>query len=164
MLNNTQEKKRKLIEEKNTMSLNSTTVTGVARHLRSRKLKDIKEPIQFKRRLNPPHINYTLKDSEIIEDINLIQKSISLHPSFGKWGRKSTEEVYTDRGKLYYHNQIFEKGKDVFVEAKNESGKWHGTIVAVNPAEIHIKSPDGTKSRFLLTHLRNGKYNITLIN
>lgn len=45
-------------------------------------------------------------------------------------------DVYADRGRLYYHHQIFEKGKDVFIEAKHEAGKWHGVIVMINPQEV----------------------------
>lgn len=48
----------------------------------------------------------------------------------------TSSDVYTDKGKLYYHSQVFDKGKDVFIEAKQENGKWQGTIVVVNPAEV----------------------------
>jgi len=187
-------------------------------------MKDVKEPT-YKRKLNPPHIAYSLQDNEIIEDLKLIQKGMSNTASFTKYTsvtvttrsmvapttsspiasaspisasssasssststtttttttamattttttttmttptpNNNQSDVYTDKGKLYYHNEIFDKGKDVFVESKQESGKWQGTLVVVNPAEIHIKSADGTKSRFPLSQLRNGKYSLTAVN
>jgi len=71
-------------------------------------------------------------------------------------------DVYTDRGRLYYFNQVFEKGRDISIESQQETGRWHGSLVAVNPTEIHIKSADGTKSRFTVSHLRSGRYTITV--
>jgi len=159
----TLEKRKKLMDEKNTMNLTDGT-ERVTRALRKRGIsKDSKDQAAYKRRLNPPHINYILKDTEIHEDLSLIQKA-SNHPTYGKIDHigKNPSDVYTDRGRLYYHNQIFEKGKEVEIEAKHENGKWIGVIVVVNPAEIHIKSPDGTKSRFSLSQLRNGRYTISI--
>jgi hypothetical protein len=76
-----------------------------------------------------------LRENEILEDLSIIQKAVSSHPSYGKWPKKN-DEVFADRGKLYYHNQVFEKGRDVFIEARSENAKWHGQIIAVNPAEV----------------------------
>lgn len=148
-----------------------------------------------RRRLNPPQINYTLKDSEILEDLALIQKGTALlnanshipqahahlsasssrgsgfnSKSFFSTSIPRTEsyhhpDVYSEHGKLHYHNMVLEKGKEIAVQAGPENdedpnGKWIGSIVLVNPAEIHVKTSDGTKNRFLLSHLRTGKYTI----
>lgn len=118
--------------------------------------KDSKEQPTYRRRLNPPHISYTLKETEISEDLNLIMKASSNFSSISK-ERNKPLEVYADRGKLHYFAQVIEKGKEVFIESKSENGKWSGLLVAINPAEIQIKNHDGTKSRFSLSQLRSGK-------
>lgn len=45
-------------------------------------------------------------------------------------------DVYVDKGKLHYFNQIFEKGNEVNIESKVESGRWQGVLVVINPAEV----------------------------
>jgi hypothetical protein len=50
-------------------------------------------------------------------------------------------DVYTDRGKLYYYNQVFERGREVLIEAKQDkweqqTNKWQGSLVVVNPSEV----------------------------
>lgn len=154
------EKKKKLEEDRSTMNLmGDVTDKSAKRALRPKRSKEQKDAQTYKRRLNPPHINYSLKESEISEDLILIQKTSANHP-LGKFERGRTNDVYTDKGKLCYHNQVFEKGKEVVIEAKHESGKWQGILVSINPAEIHVKSPDNTKSRFSISQLRNGRYTI----
>jgi len=161
MVNSILEKKKKLIDEKNTLTI-SDGPEKIIRRTRPKRGKDKenKDQSNYRRRLNPPHISYTLKESEISEDLNLIIKQAPSNSSSKDQNNKSLE-VFADRGKLHYFNQVFEKGKDVFIESKSENGRWTGTIVAINPAEIHIRNPDGTKSRFSLHYLRNGKYTIT---
>jgi len=160
MMNIAVEKRKKLVDEKSNMNITVDSGERVmTRTLRKRGKNDAKDQSSsYKRRLNPPHISYTLKEGEILEDLSLIQKA---HPTYGKWGSKNNLEVYTDRGRLYYHNQTFEKGKEVFIESKHENGKWHGAIVMVSPSEIHIRSTDGTKSRFPLAQLRSGRYSLS---
>jgi len=161
------EKKKKLIEEKTTMSLNADgTERIMTRTLRKRgTIKDAKDQGAYKKRLNPPNINYQLRENEIADDLGTIQRALPINtPALAATTRyapgKLSSEVYTDRGRLYFHSQVFEKGRDVFIESKQENGKWHGVIIVVNPAEIHIKSVDGTKSRFSMSQLRNGRYAI----
>jgi len=182
LLQNLSEKKKKLQDDRSTLTLSvggppgnvsdqQPTRSVMTRTLRKRgggmiggigkEGKLVDGHAAYKRRLNPPHIEYSLKESEILEDISLIQKAVSSHPAaFGRYDRGKSAEVFVARGRLSFHGEVFEKGQDVFVEAKAESGKWHGTLCGVNPSEIYIRSLDGTKSRFSLPHLRNGKYNI----
>jgi len=159
MLEAALEKKKKLQEDKNTISLNADGSERImTRTLRSKRgLKDAKEQGSYKKRVPPPSISYQLRENEITDDLSVIQKVLQ-NGSNGK----GSSDVYTDRGRLYYFNQVFEKGRDVFIESEQESGKWHGSLVAVNPTEIHIRSADGTKSRFTLSHLRSGRYTITV--
>jgi len=191
MITTAVEKRRKLTDEKSSITLidsNDKTSTRISLRKRSNNTKESKESTSYIKKLNPPHVEYSLQETEIIEDINLIQKGMSNNSSFSKFSTITTvvtrssstststsnnntststsnlSDVYTDKGKLYYHTQVFDKGKEVFIEAKQENGKWQGTIVVVNPAEIHIKSSDGTKSRFSLSQIRNGKYSLTAVN
>eukprot|EP01096_Ripella_sp_DP13-Kostka_P012058 TRINITY_DN4963_c0_g1_i1.p1 TRINITY_DN4963_c0_g1~~TRINITY_DN4963_c0_g1_i1.p1 ORF type:complete len:348 (-),score=183.96 TRINITY_DN4963_c0_g1_i1:55-1074(-) len=66
-----EKKMQKLDEEKNTMSLGESRPT---RQLRKRG-KETENKEYVRRRLNPPHINYTLRDAEIYEDLDLIVKN-----------------------------------------------------------------------------------------
>jgi len=177
MMTSAVEKRRKLSDEKTSLNITDVNDGGIP-HVSLRKHSNLKESKEqpYKRRLHPTtHVAYVLKENEILEDLNVIQKGMSSNSlSFTKYtvsvvapkpsSISSSTDVYTDRGKLYYHGQVFDKGKDVFIEAKHENGKWQGTIVVCNPAEIHIKSIDGTKSRFSLSQLRNGKYTVTPVN
>ena len=259
MLTNAIDKKRKLIEEKNTINLSE----GAAERIMTRTLRSNKRSKDntnnYKRRVNPPHIIYTLKDQEIMEDLNNIlvlnnsnnninnsnnnnntltstinysnisaintsniQNNINTtipininnnnnnnninsglqspnnyssnnnnnnnsppnknttnnnginnninnntinnnnNSNNSSNSSNSNSDVYADKGKLHYHGQVIDKGADVTVESKVEGGRWQGMIIVVNPAEIHIKSPDGTKSRFSLSQLRNGKYSLSI--
>jgi Sin3 histone deacetylase corepressor complex component SDS3 len=72
MINAIVDKKKKLTEEKMTMNLTDSTDARMnTRTLRKRGV-DKTQQNNFKRKLNPPHINYTLRESEIMEDLNLI--------------------------------------------------------------------------------------------
>jgi len=154
-------KRKRLMEEKKSMNFTYGTERGT-HPLKKRGIS--KDQATGKRRSNPPQINYILKETEIHEDLSLIQKALSRPSKFIEHIGKSPSDVYSDKGRLNYHNQIFEKGKEVEIEAKNENGKWVGVLVVVNPAEIHIKSSDGTKSRFSMSQLRNGRFSISLSN
>jgi len=180
MMNTAMDKRKKLLEEKkNTMNLTDFSdgpERMMTRTTRSKRgSKDPKEQPNYRRRLNPPHINYTLRDYEISEDLSLIQKAAANHPSFVPSPTSAPvlpiikslvsatvnkQEVYIDKGKLFYFSSVFDKGNEIIVEGKHPDtvGKWNGVLEAVNPAEIIIRSPDGTKSRFSMVQLRNGKY------
>lgn len=68
------EDRQKLLEEqKNSMDL-SMNPLELTQSLRpnKRRFKDIDKPTR--RKINPPHINYMLRESEIYEDLHAIQK------------------------------------------------------------------------------------------
>jgi len=168
MIEETNEKKSKLLEEKNTLNLSEGSERIMTRTLRKRGLpKDPKEPSNsIKRRLNPQQIVYQLKESEIMEDLNNIQKQATpvYSSAFGKYEHvlPKVSDIYTDRGKLFYHNQVLEKGKEVVVECVGDKTKWVGSLTAINPTEIQVKTPDGVKNRFLISQIKSGKYTIGL--
>jgi len=74
MINAICEKQKKLTEEKMTMNLTDATDTRTnTRTLRKRGgVSTQQQQNSFKKKLNPPHINYTLRDSEILEDLSII--------------------------------------------------------------------------------------------
>lgn len=75
MLHTIEDKIKKLEDEKNTMSLIDGGDSRITRTLRRRKEPAARESQQTgqKRKLNPPHISYTLKESEILEDLAVIR-------------------------------------------------------------------------------------------
>jgi len=73
LINAIQDKKKKITEDKAPASLPDTTETRTnTRQLRRRGAPPPPPPTQTKKKLTPPSINYTLKDSEIQEDLNAI--------------------------------------------------------------------------------------------
>jgi len=153
MINTILEKKRKLTEEKSTLNLTEGSDIPVNTRLRTRRQST--HQILKKKEPTLPDILYTLNDSEILEDITAIQKGLIAEQSVA---------VSVERGALVYKGQPFEKGRDVLIESTGSNHKWHGVIVNINPSEIHLKSVDGSKSRFSLSQMRNGKYSIVTAN
>lgn len=81
MVHAIEDKIKKLEDEKNTMNLIDGGESRITRTLRRRGKEPARDtpPAGVKRKLNPPHINYTLKESEILEDLALIQRPRDLH-------------------------------------------------------------------------------------
>jgi len=77
MINAICDKQKKLTEEKMTMNLTDASDTRTnTRTLRKRGGVSTQPPANsFKKKLNPPHINYTLRDFEILEDLSIIVNS-----------------------------------------------------------------------------------------
>jgi len=116
-------------------------------------------PGREKRRLNPPHINYALREPEMLEDIELINKALGMPTKVTP--NPGSHDVFVDRGVLNFEGSSFEKGQEIIVSDRNDQ-TWTGTLVVVNPAEIHIRVADGSKSRFSLQAMRNSKFKISL--
>ncbi|KAL6046761.1 Suppressor of defective silencing 3-like [Balamuthia mandrillaris] len=81
MANQILDKQKKLEEEKNMLSLrNGGETRGTKRMLRRRGAAPSKEPtlsINDKRKLNPPHINYTLTEEEIGQDFDILRTKLT---------------------------------------------------------------------------------------
>jgi len=84
----TEDKQNKLASEKNTLNLTipeRITRSTAQRESKRKRSTLSKDQSNGKRRLNPSHINYSLRDNEIMEDLKLIQKASSNQPSlYGK--------------------------------------------------------------------------------
>lgn len=74
MINAIYDKQKKLTEEKMTMNLTDASDTRTnTRTLRKRGgVSTQQQQNSFKKKLNPPHITYTLRDFEILEDLSII--------------------------------------------------------------------------------------------
>jgi len=159
------ERQRKLEEEKNTLSLTdgATDIRNAvpsSRNLRSQKKgkENFTAVVNQRRKLAPSHISYTLKESEIQEDLAAIQKSAAFRD------RQKANEIGCDRGALRYYDKLFEKGMLLTVEAVDgREPTVSGVLVGVTPTEMQIRNPDGTKARYALTVLRAGKYTVRLV-
>jgi len=159
------ERQRKLEEEKNTLSLTdgATDIRNAVpsgRNLRSQKKgkENFTAVVNQRRKLAPSHISYTLKESEIQEDLAAIQKSAAFRD------RQKANEIGCDRGALRYYDKLFEKGMLLTVEAVDgREPTVSGVLVGVTPTEMQIRNPDGTKARYALTVLRAGKYTVRLV-
>jgi len=77
LLNTILEKKKKITEDKMTMNITDTTDARSTRQLRRRGGQPPPQPTTVKKKITPPSINYTLKDTEIQEDLNAIFKNVT---------------------------------------------------------------------------------------
>ena len=100
MMNSCVDKWKKLAEEKNTLNLTvdldrtSRSSTRRKRSTNSIMSPNSKEQANGKKRLAPPQINYMLKETEIVEDLALIQKATSNHPTnYGKYHGKQSSSI-----------------------------------------------------------------------
>ncbi|PRP82638.1 suppressor of defective silencing 3-like [Planoprotostelium fungivorum] len=152
MINTVQEKKKKLLDEKTTAEEKNVNARTSQR---KRNGKELKDGGSIKRKLNPPHILYTLREDEIKEDLAIIHKG---HPYKNK---AAQADVYAERGKLFLEGNSFEKGQHVKIESQTDNNVWKGIITFVSPAEIHLKGESGVQSRFTLTQLKSRRYVIS---
>jgi hypothetical protein len=100
MMNSCVDKWKKLTEEKNTLNLTvdlDRTSRSSSRRKRSTNSimsPNAKDQANGKKRLAPPQINYMLKETEIVEDLALIQKATSNHPNnYGKYHGKQSSSI-----------------------------------------------------------------------
>eukprot|EP01114_Cavostelium_apophysatum_P013696 TRINITY_DN3377_c0_g1_i1.p1 TRINITY_DN3377_c0_g1~~TRINITY_DN3377_c0_g1_i1.p1 ORF type:complete len:225 (-),score=70.61 TRINITY_DN3377_c0_g1_i1:26-700(-) len=94
MLENTIDKLKRVQDEKSNLTIltpneSATASAGSSKTLASKKKRPPpKDPalqsLSVKRKLNPPHIHYALKDAEILDDLNLIQKATANHPAYSR--------------------------------------------------------------------------------
>jgi len=95
LLNEIIEKQRKLEEEKNSISLEegSETRNNFTRKLRRRQYEPTPSSSTTNqlRKKHTPQINYTLKESEILDDLYSIRRGLAAHRGNGK----SSSRYYT---------------------------------------------------------------------
>lgn len=117
------------------------------------------------RKFNPNadfSINYSAPIDQISEDLEKI------HAAWIKRAENfhSKEELANlairvkDDGKLYYNEQIIEKGANVIVHSETSKADLFGVVTRINPDEVSVKLADGSNSRILLSHLRSGRCKI----
>lgn len=63
-------------------------------------------------------------------------------------------------GALYFNELIFEKENFVMCTTEATKEEFHGYIQKMNHEEILVKLMDGTQTRILVIHLRNGRCKI----
>ncbi|KAH3766898.1 breast cancer metastasis-suppressor 1 [Pelomyxa schiedti] len=157
------EKKRRLLDEKQqfVLTVSSTLERQVPPRVRSKRSTAYGSQLSASAassapRRKPPqlHVSYTLKESEIMEDLAIIRKAVqaSGHGILGKG------DVYVDKGSLHIRGKTYERGKSVIVE--NTKNRWQGVITTITTNDFCISSVTDGKQKFLLTDLRSGKYHL----
>ena len=116
-------------------------------------------------------MTYLLEDSDIIEDLKIINKNkaFSMHKpgnaqssnSSGN-GNGSSPSYYRDtrieEGKLFYEKRWFRRGQSVQVESKNGE-KFPAMISAIGNEAIWVRrNGESSKMRIYLTQLTKGKF------
>ncbi|GIY85297.1 hypothetical protein CDAR_508382 [Caerostris darwini] len=135
-----EEKKRMIEAERNSMELTSDMQVAdhaIARRLILEDTMDIKPvttrklrrrpndpvPVPEKRRKTlPTQLNFSLDDNEIMEDLRLINQSASTsyasHDDHGGSYNEQQIEVKVEDGQLYYDDQWYHCGQQVYYEGK----------------------------------------------
>merc|ERR1712001_142974 len=113
-------------------------------------------------------LTYLLEDSEVIDDLKIINKNKafsmnkthSQSSSTGSTGGSSPNyrDTRIEDGKLFYEKRWFRRGQSVQVEPKSGE-KFPALISAIGMEAIWVRrTSDSTKMRIYLTQLTKGKY------
>ena len=174
MIHQNSDKTKKIMEEKNLLNL----VDSEKHKTRKRGAREDKShknqhnvPLH-----NPPSIEYTLNDHDILEDLAMIKKAVQCHPTYTRLERSGmvsnfntreiptkriNQEVFVSKGRLHYFDTVLDKGMEISISSSLcHTAKWTGVICDITPAEIQITTPETTKARFSLSHLRTKKIQI----
>jgi len=113
-------------------------------------------------------LTYLLEDSEVIDDLKIINKNKafsmnkthSQSSSTGSTGGSSPNyrDTRIEDGKLFYEKRWFRRGQSVQVEPKSGE-KFPALISAIGTEAIWVRrTSDSSKIRIYLTQLTKGKY------
>merc|ERR1719350_2151154 len=114
-------------------------------------------------------LTYLLEDSEVIDDLKIINKNKafsmnkthSQSSSTGSTGGSSPSyhrDTRIEDGKLFYEKRWFRRGQSVQVEPKSGE-KFAALISAIGTEAIWVRrTSDSSKIRIYLTQLTKGKY------
>lgn len=166
-----EDKKKNIDNERNSMELtggfllsDSMEVKQIStRKLRRRPNDPIPLP-EKRRKPSPAQINYFLDETDIMEDLRIINK-VSGKPFNKKLSSNPTpnpiqsmSEIKIDDGRLFYDKRWFHRNQPIFVESK-DTGKFSAVITAVGTQEIWVrKISDNQKLRIYVSQLQKGRY------
>jgi len=168
------EEKQKMIEqERTTMELTGDSME--LKPINTRKLRRRgNEPSETrsypgdKRRKQPQTtLTYLLDDSEINDDLKIINKTLKDNkPPLSPPGHSSSSsspsvvrEARIENGKLFYEKRWFRRGQTVHVEQQGRDGLYEAVISAVGSEAIWVrKQEDSSKQKICIAHLNKGKF------
>lgn len=109
-----------------------------------------------RRRLNPPHVNYSIRDAEIYSDMHLLRKPLP---------RAQLENILYDvyassNDALIYYDKRFEVGQGVIVADREGKQIYHGNVTVVSPVEVKIQvggNAGASTQSIELSKLREGE-------
>merc|ERR1712113_343145 len=109
-----------------------------------------------------PPLDIELKDSDILRDLHTIHRDWTIHAQqFNSYALKvQAATVVVEKDKLLYKDVAFEVDTPVVVTSELTCEDFVGTLIAIGDQEIYVRLVDGTKTRVLLGHLRNGRVSI----
>lgn len=106
-----------------------------------------------KRRINPPHVNYHLREGEIYSDIHLIRR--------GPYPRAQLENILYDvyavgNDAVVYYEKQFEVGQACVVTDEQGKPQYSGVIEMVSPIEVKVQAKQGETKSIEMAKLRDG--------
>ncbi len=113
-----------------------------------------------RKRLNPPHVNYSIRDTEIYNDLHLLKRSAGGLP------RAQLEAVLYDvyasgNDGLVYYNTDFIVGHPLIVADREARLVYTGVLERVSPVEILVKPNSGSPVQSIeLAKLRDGELSL----
>ena len=181
------EEKQKMIEtERHNMELTSDPMdikpmpTRKLRRRQNESSSNVSGYAEKRRKAVPVQMNYALNDSEIHDDLKIINKNRAYsshahhrsnnyhynqqqqhHNNGNSNGDLNNsyhgQDIRVDDGKLFYHRRWFRRGQTVQVEPKNGE-KYSGVISAINTEIVWVRrAADNTKVRVYINQLAKGK-------
>lgn len=106
-----------------------------------------------KKRVNPPHVNYVVRESDMFNDLHLIKRSIPRAQLEG-----ILYDVYASGNDvLVYYDKQFDVGQPCIVADREGRAHYSGVVEVVSPVELKIRTKEGTTESLELSRLRQGE-------
>jgi hypothetical protein len=180
LVNAVLERKKELLEEKNVMTLGGGGGTNAGTRANTRTLRrrgahgsdtvapGLPAPLvasSARRRVNPPHINYALRETEVYEDVEAIRHQLGQTSNSSAAQRAAAAsshpvDVIVDRSSITINGKKFERTEHVTVTNRADQ-RWTGHLLSINSAELQLRSSLGERSRFAIAQFRSGKLAMT---
>mmetsp|Transcript_6917 Transcript_6917/g.22216 ORF Transcript_6917/g.22216 Transcript_6917/m.22216 type:complete len:316 (-) Transcript_6917:69-1016(-) len=180
LVNAVLERKKELIEEKNVMTLGGGGSSSAGTRANTRTLRrrgahgsdavapGLPAPLvasSARRRVNPPHINYALRETEVYEDVEAIRHQLGQSSTLSAAQRAAAAashpvDVVVDRSSITINGKKFERTELVTVTNRADQ-RWTGHLLSINSAELQLRSSLGERSRFAIAQFRSGKLALT---
>jgi hypothetical protein len=152
------EKLKRLEEEKQNMMLGDDA-RPIIKKLR-RRVNEATVPSAIKKNFSPPQVHYTLRESEMMEDLEILQKG-SFPSQRANVLQLAKQHMRVRGNSLFVYGERYAVDDEVVYEVVGGVQRTEGRITSIQPTEITVVDAQETSTKVFLAHLRSGKATIT---